>query len=158
MSDVREILTEEALAELKKHYDVELMTTVATAIAWKPYPPAQGIIAAVGARFYESTKQMSGRDREMCLITILASGGFPAFALAGHIYWGLMEGLSVDEIADILTLTGTYTGLPRMADGYYTLTGTLKLLQKLAQTPETAKSGPALSAVVAAFRVDPGDD
>lgn len=152
MSDVRDILDANALDQLKAHYSTELMTTVATTMAWQPYPPAKGLIGAVGERFYESTAQMCGRDREMCLITILASGGFPPFALAVHIYWGLMEGLSVDEIADVLTLTGTYCGIPRMTDGYFTLGETLKVLAKASVTPESAASGAVLKTVVAAFR------
>ncbi|MFT5430623.1 MAG: alkylhydroperoxidase/carboxymuconolactone decarboxylase family protein YurZ [Myxococcota bacterium] len=152
MSDVRDILDADALGRLKAHYSSELMTKVATTMAWQPYPPAEGLIGAVGERFYESTAQMCGRDREMCLITILASGGFPPFALAVHIYWGLMEGLSVDQIADVLTLTGTYCGIPRMTDGYFTLGETLKLLNEASKKPITAASGQVLGLVVAAFR------
>jgi alkylhydroperoxidase/carboxymuconolactone decarboxylase family protein YurZ len=59
---------------------------------------------------------LSVQDRERCIITLLASRR-AELELAIHIYLALMEHVSVEEIANILMLTGMYSGLDNFSRG-----------------------------------------
>jgi alkylhydroperoxidase/carboxymuconolactone decarboxylase family protein YurZ len=49
-------------------------------------------------------------QREMVILSVLATQR-DTFVMAGHIYWALMEGLSVEQVADTLMTVATYTGI-----------------------------------------------
>lgn len=74
-------------------------------------------------------KALSPPDRERCIVALLASRG-ETFTLAMHIYTGLMVGLTPQEIANILMLTGVYAGVSTFTDGLLILGKTLGELQK----------------------------
>ncbi len=159
MADVRTILSEEALASLRAAFDPALLGFAATKRAAAPYTDAAPFIDAIGARYYVAGPGASGpsspvapKDRERTLIGILAAGNRPAFALAVHVYWGLMEGLDVDDIADTLLLAGAYAGVDAFTNAAFTLGETLELLAGLAATPETARSAAVLPRIIERFR------
>ena len=92
-------------------------------------------IGAIRVEFYDlSTRAMTPKDRERCLIAILASRD-AGLNLAIHIYLGLMEGLSAPDIAEILFLSGAYTGVDRLSDGLVVEWRTLDVLRQLASDP-----------------------
>ncbi|MBM4342878.1 MAG: hypothetical protein FJ100_05830 [Deltaproteobacteria bacterium] len=156
--DVRSMLTETQLGVLRGSYRRGVMHMIATKIVAAPYPPASGLVDFAAERFYnEAPPILTHADRERCLIALFASGRRPAFAMAVHVYWGLMEGLTVDEIAEIISLSALYAGLDVLTDNNRTLGDTLKFLAKTADAGgEAAQSQVVLPALVAAFRPSAG--
>jgi len=152
--DVRSILTEDQISALRQSYSRSLMHVVATTITVAPYPPAAGLIAFAAERYYnEAPPVLTHADRERVLIGVFAADRRPAFALAVHVYWGLMEGLTVDEIAEIVSLSALYGGLDVLTDGMRTISDTLRILAKAVDAGgEAAGSQKLLPALVAAFR------
>ncbi|XXX71708.1 hypothetical protein WMF30_29090 [Sorangium sp. So ce134] len=99
---------------------------------------------------------MDAKDRERCLIALLAARGL-TLPLALHFYWGIAVGLSVDDIAVTLLLAGSYEGVSVYMNSLTVLKATLGALKdlfpkgeprgKLAPVPPEA----AISAVQRAF-------
>lgn len=109
-------------------------------------------IGAIRRAFYDgSGDTMSAKDRERCLIAILASRD-AGLNLALHVYCGLMEGLSPQEIADIIFLGGIYTGVDRISDGLAAEMRTLTVLAQTAVPPLPCAVSQVVEALVAAFR------
>ncbi len=156
---IPDLLTPTALKALRAAYSRAIMNQVATTVVASPYAPSKAFVGFAGDRYYQgepSATVTSPADRERVLIGIFASGRRPSFALAVHIYWGLMEGLSVDAVADTLLLAGTYGGLDVMSDSFFTCSETLRLLQRFADEGGAAtNSGVLLQKLVAAFRATP---
>ena len=146
-NDVRGILSDEALEALRGAYNRDIMIQVATTLTMSNYTDSKGWFDHLSERHYSASpdrKGMSDHDRERCLIAIFAAGRRAPFALASHIYWGLMEGMSVDDVADTVLLASAYAGVDVFADGMFTLAETLRVLNHLA-----AKGGDSLSPVAA---------
>ena len=152
--DVRSMLTEAQLSVLRQGYSRAMMDMVATKLVAAPYPPVAGLVAFAGERFYSDTPPvLTPCDRERCLIAVFSAGRRPAFALAVHVYWGLMEGLTVGEIAEIIVLSALYGGIDVLTDGMRTLGDALKQLAKAAEAGGAAATSQVLlPALVAAFR------
>jgi hypothetical protein len=74
---------------------------------------------------------MHPQHRERVLIGVLVSRD-AGLNLALHVYIGLMERLSSHDIADIIFLSGIYTGVDCISDGLDTVTRTLDVLSQLA--------------------------
>ena len=72
---------------------------------------------------------MDNAARELILISVLGRQG-NAYFLAIHIYWGLMEGLSVSAIANTLLLTSWYEGISLWSAQSGTLRTTLDVLKQ----------------------------
>jgi len=139
-TDIRTILTAEELATLQAGYSRAVMDTVATQAVAGPYPPVQGLVAFAADRFYPAGKSatvLAPADREKVLIGIFAAGRRPAFALAVHVYWALAEGVSIDEIGEIVTLSALYGGLDVQTDAMRTITVALVLLKAQAAAAST---------------------
>ena len=144
-NDVREILSDEHLDALRGAYSRNVMVHVATTLTMSNYTDSKGWFDFLAARHYapsEDRPGMSDHDRERCLIAIFAAGRRAPFALASHVYWGLMEGMSVDDVADTVLLASAYSGVDVFSDGMFTLGETLRVLTFLA-----AKGGESLSPV-----------
>ena len=103
-------------------------------------------ISAIRRAFYEGTAMLP-RDRERCLIAVLASRD-AGLNLAIHIYLGLMALLSPGEVADIIFLGGIYSGVDRISDG---LAAEMKTLMVLAQVA-AAPGGCSVEQVITALR------
>ncbi len=89
-------------------------------------------ITDIRQAFYDSGAPMKPQDRERCLIAVLAARD-AGFNLSLHIYIGLMEGLTPQEIADVIFLGGVYTGVDRISDGLGALVKTLTTLKNLSE-------------------------
>jgi Carboxymuconolactone decarboxylase family len=109
-------------------------------------------IGSIRTTFYDgSSATIVPKDRERCLIAVLASRD-AGLNLALHIYIGLMEGLTPQEIADVIFLSGVYTGVDRISDGLVTEVKTLGVLVRVIAETATPPLQCTASAVVAALR------
>ncbi len=154
MSDFQTQLTDAQLAALHGGYSSEMMDAVATKIVAGAYPPALGLTTFAGTRFYnDAPPTLAPANRERCLLTLFCAGRRPSFAIAVHIYWALMEGVAVDEIAEIILLATLYGGIDVLAEGTRTLTVTLTTLAQAADVGGAGvQSATLLPALVAKFR------
>src|SRR5262245_5906624 len=112
-----------------------------------------GYVNAIRQAFYEGST-MAPRDRERCLIAVLASRD-AGLNLAIHIYIGLMEGLLPKEIADIIFLGGIYTGVDRISDGLAAEKRTLTVLAGIAVPPKVFTVPQVMQALSGAFTSPP---
>jgi ubiquinone/menaquinone biosynthesis C-methylase UbiE/alkylhydroperoxidase/carboxymuconolactone decarboxylase family protein YurZ/uncharacterized protein YbaR (Trm112 family) len=167
MSLVNEILKVEDIAKLQYAYDARRseMQGILTKSFPVKYDRSREYITAIGNAFYgplpddRITKrdELSTADRERCLIALLAAQAADG-NLAVHIYLGLMNGLSTGEIAHILFLAGTYSGVNMLNNALNAEIATLKVLKGLVDKgvpldPEKT----VLPAIVAAFTITDRD-
>lgn len=116
LQDLRTRLSDESLRTLRAAYDSQRMAAAnVTAIA-TTYPPLAAWAQETSATFFERPSVISAKDRERCIIALLTQVG-PALSLSVHVYWGLMEGLSLDDVCQTVALVGCYGGLPKAAGG-----------------------------------------
>lgn len=111
-------------------------------------PGGSGYVDGVIDTLYQG-EPLSHRDRERCLIAVLA-GRQEALTLGVHIYWGLMEGLSPEEVSQTLVLAGAYQGIPVYATGLLVLEKTTAMLKGLA-AESAVDSVSVLQAFIATF-------
>lgn len=123
------------IKKLKKGYKVATMKAAASATVGKLYPPGAPFATGVVDWLYGS-RPISPKDRERCLIALLCQRQDGAL-LAVHIYWGLMEGLTLNETCHTLLLAGAYTGIPNYSSGLMTLTKTCAILKQAVGAGET---------------------
>lgn len=134
--DVREILTEYELEELRKQYDaLEMGETIGTVLP-EIYPPIAAYMSAVGQTLYPEFQKGGGKDsplsaanRERCLVTLLAARRGEGVNLAVHIYLALVNGVCPAEIARILVLAGIYSGISAFPPGVTVEARTLATLK-----------------------------
>lgn len=137
---IASILSDDDLQKLRLCYDRTKMIAAANAATVGAYPEARGLIEFLSAHFFDpQTTQWEPRYREgaiVALLTVHSQGD--GLLLVVHFYWGLMEGLSVGNLCELLLLTGIYTGLPNFTEGVGNLkTMILKLQELLKQAAET---------------------
>ena len=135
MQDLRTILSSSQLSALRAAYDPEAMRAAMIRTIAEPYPPLGPWNEAIAATFYDAASPLKAVDRERCLLAILSSANVPT-SLAIHVYWGLMEGLSVEEICHIQTLAACYSGVPSLSRSLPALHETLHVLAKISETTE----------------------
>ena len=153
-ADVTEILSPTALDALKAVYAPAVMLGASRAAVAAPYPPTTDYVEWIIKHLYDG-ERIAARDRERTLIALLASQSTGhSLMLAVHLYWGLMEGLGVAEIADTLALSGVYMGLPHYTAALGTLTGTLKILGDLVARGAALDSRSVVGALKAAIQPD----
>jgi ubiquinone/menaquinone biosynthesis C-methylase UbiE/alkylhydroperoxidase/carboxymuconolactone decarboxylase family protein YurZ/uncharacterized protein YbaR (Trm112 family) len=154
---VKDILSSAELAKLVTGYDEAAMKGILTGFFPQVYPPTQAYTDAISEAFYGALppddatpprSMLSLRDRERCLISILASRG-AGLTLAIHMYIALMHEVSAEEIAHILFLAGIYTGVDNLAGALAAEVKLLTELKALALLP--IPPGPV--AVVTALRL-----
>ena len=113
---ISDILTYNDLTRLRQQYDAQLMGAMMGAVLTTTYPASTPYVDTIGALFYGGpTANMTGAalsaaNRERCLIALLATRG-AGLNLALHIYLALAAHVSPEEIAQILLLVGTYSGV-----------------------------------------------
>jgi alkylhydroperoxidase/carboxymuconolactone decarboxylase family protein YurZ len=108
-------LTDEDVETLRRGYQRDLMLAATRGALSQVYPQGAGYVGAIVDAIYTSGP-LTPEDRERCLIAILGTRQ-EALNLAIHIYWGLMEGLTLDEIGRTLLMAGAYAGLPAYSAG-----------------------------------------
>jgi alkylhydroperoxidase/carboxymuconolactone decarboxylase family protein YurZ len=116
MTELREILSDAGLQQLRAAYDPSVMRAAMLETIVRSYPPLDEWNRAIASTFYGETSPISARDRERCLIALLTQSG-AELSLAIHVYWGLMEGMPVAEVAHTIGLAASYSGVPRLAFG-----------------------------------------
>jgi alkylhydroperoxidase/carboxymuconolactone decarboxylase family protein YurZ len=150
MEPASTILSDEVLSILRRGYDARRMSAANVTAISAAYPGLRSWAAETSATFFDRQNAIAPRDRERCIVALLAYDG-PPLSLAVHIYWGLMEGLSVDEVCETVALTGCYGGLPKCARGLLVLDRVVKLLRRLSEaSPPPAEA--VLDALVQEFR------
>lgn len=154
MSGFQLQLTASQLATLQSGYSRAVMDAVATQIVSGPYPPSAPLTTFAGQRFYnDAPPTLSPANRERCLLMLFCGARRPTFAVAVHIYWALMEGVPVDEIAEIILLATLYGGMDVLTDGNRTLAMTLQMLAATADAGgDGVQAKLLLPALVAKFR------
>jgi len=151
MADCTGILCDDGLARLRKGYADGDGNTIMLAGADKnltsAYEPSGPFVTWVSDRFYRQGV-FSPKERERILISVLSDG--PALTLSIHIYWGLMEGLTTQEVAEILLMTSAYRGLPLYSNQVRVLQKTLQILADLDEQGSSAP-GIAVGSLVQAY-------
>ena len=133
---VEALLPPAALERLRAGFDEAAMLYGADMAVKYPYPPAGPWTDPPGDMFYRTKPLLPHKKREMVLLATLT--GQRAYSeLAVHVYWGLMEGLDPDEIANVLLLTSMYTGMPTWSNAIRVLRTALTTLAKIAAEAET---------------------
>lgn len=132
---------------LRRAYDSQqLLDTNSNSFA-NLYPPFAAWQQTVGTLFFGS-EPLSARERELCLVALLAQT--PGPSLATHVYWGLMEGLTIDQIMHAVGLSSCYGGLPVLTRGMFIIQKTLGVLKKVAAAGDCAPSA-VMTALIAEF-------
>jgi alkylhydroperoxidase/carboxymuconolactone decarboxylase family protein YurZ len=115
--ELLKILPKAAVERLRKSYDRNALTFIAKVMIG--YPKAGGLAQWIGDVVYNDTPDgrdtttvtsLSPAQREMVIIATVAAER-DTFVLSGHLYWGLMEGLSVENLADVLLTVAAYSGV-----------------------------------------------
>ena len=149
--DLRSLLTDEDLATLRSAYRAADMIEKAHGASVDTFPPAGAFANFLLDYFYEagsgstpaSAEPWTPAERELVLLGLLSSRLMGrGLNLALHVYWGLMVGLSVQRIADTLTLAGIYSGMQSFTGSLGVLKGTLLVLHG------TASIDPSTNAIV----------
>jgi alkylhydroperoxidase/carboxymuconolactone decarboxylase family protein YurZ len=149
MPDLRTRLSAVALTKLRDAYDPAVMSHGNVAALRDIYPPLSGWGEEVSATFYDRPGPLTAKDRERCLIALITMLG-ATLPLGIHVYWGLMEGLSIEEICHTIGLSACYGGLPKASHGFLVVDRTLAVLNRVAETSADAKT--VLDTLIAAFR------
>ena len=154
IKNIRDHLPLLKLEVLRRAYVRADAVAVLNAVLPATYDNALQYAQAVADAFYgnlpEDTSSgwrttLSVQDRERCIITLLASRR-AELELAIHIYLALMESVSIDEVANILMLTGMYSGLDTFSRG---LRVEAKVLDTLAAIVDQNKPKDAVSVLIA---------
>jgi hypothetical protein len=151
-------LPREQIQKLHESYSSANATTVLNDSIANMYQATKGYLHEIGVAFYgvpdvvaeTPSDKLVPANRERCLVALLTARGAD-FTLAVHIYVALMEGfvdstasaasggatpvadsILPSEIANIIFLTGVYTGADNLTRGLITLTRTLALLKQIA--------------------------
>jgi len=133
---LKELLTDNELQLLREHFNEEDVHTLAGALG-KKLPDSQWFVDGILAQFYDPEAKDYERfalERERQLITLfLVYSRGQGFFLGIHLYWGLMMGLTPEQLTQQVMLVGAYGGIQLLNAGLTTLERTLKLLKELAQ-------------------------
>ncbi len=151
MVDSTEVLSEEALGRFRGGW-VEgdgnaLMLGSADESLTGAYEPSSPFVTWVSDRFYREG-MFSGKERERVLISVLSDG--PDLTLAIHVYWGLMEGLSVQEVCEVILMTAAYRGIPLYSNKIRVVQRVLALLRDLDDQGSSAP-GIAVRSIIQAY-------
>jgi alkylhydroperoxidase/carboxymuconolactone decarboxylase family protein YurZ len=135
---IDQILTEAAIRALQVAYssDPEEMAEILQETLPSLYDRAQPLVDAIVEISQEpvpDTKaglpnKLSVKDRERIILALLASRG-GGYTLAIHVYLALILDITPPEIANILLLTGIYTGISNFTNCLFELEKTLSLLR-----------------------------
>ncbi len=152
---IGDILTGEQLMKVRSDFDAQQMNALMSAPLSTLHPPSLPYLQTIGDLFYGGpTATMTGSTlppeiRERCLVAVLATRG-AGLNLALHIYLALVAHVSPEEIAHILLLVGTYSGIDNFADAIQTEKKALQTLRGLVEAGSAAPKN-VLPAFVAAF-------
>ena len=153
--EIRDILTDNQLTALREQFDPQQMNALLGASLSADYPPSVPHLETIGDLFYGgrdgsmASATLSAANRERCLVAILAARG-SGLNLALHIYIALTANVSPEEIAHILLLVGTYSGIDNFAGA---IQNEAKTLHELGRVVDAGSATPkdVFLALVKAF-------
>lgn len=153
-TQLKDLLPEGTRILLRTAYDRQVMLSILKDTLPRVYAPAEPYVSAIVDAFFgdvpdeedQPRDMLSVKDRERCLIAVLAARG-AGFTLAIHIYLALMEDVSLEEIAHILLLAGAYAGIDMFTGGLEVARHTVTALVK-AVGPGGAPDAPAVLALL----------
>lgn len=141
--DVTEVLRPEEIEALRRGYDAQLMSDLATKALVSKFPASglwvhtiQKILFKDEANGGKPLLDLRARERELCLITLMSAQHL-GMELGVHVYWGIMEGLEPREIAALMTLVGVYAGLSRFEAALTVMTQTVQAMHTAAAAGRT---------------------
>lgn len=143
------LLTEPNLENLRLGFDNNVAYAAALGAVGAPIPAANDWVVGAGAYFFKDGKNMSPRRRELCIVSMLTVLRLPD-QLSVHVYWGLMVGLSVNELSNAIFLGGDYGGVAAYETALRGTAAALVNLQKQATD--------ALPDIDAAVKAAPAND
>ena len=143
-----DVLSQAELDRLREAYDGASLVAANAEAFGRPYQRLAAWGPTVATLFY-APDPIPPRERELCMITLLAYRS-PGLALANHLYWGLMEGLSVEQACQAIGLAGCYCGLPTYNESVFVVHRTLHVLKRLLAAGECAAKA-VLAALVSEF-------
>lgn len=173
MSTIDKILTPEQLEAFRKGYDADWMNQTAyasvagsflqagpteqlvirsyTTPRW-PDAPVEGPaeLPPPEAPIWPVPAEIPPKERERIIIALMTFRPMSSMFLAIHIYWGLMEGLSPNDIAWTQLLTGAYEGIDKYSNGIAVLSSTLTAMAAVYKTGKT-DTPTVFDALAAAF-------
>lgn len=130
LEDLTRLLNDSEIETLRAKYNPEQLRAANARAFEQIYPPLAPWAQAAASTFFRNGP-LRPRERELCLITLLAHRA-PGVSLANHVYWALMEGVTIAEICEAIGLAGCYGGLPTYTNGVLVLQRTLHILRHLA--------------------------
>lgn len=133
MDDLRKLLSDPKLSALRAGYSRDVMRGAMLSTTVSPYPPLGAWNEAIASTFYADGSPLEPKDRERCIIVLLAHTG-AQFSLCVHVYWGLMEGLTVSEICHTIGVAACYGGIASLGHCYPVLNSVLTLLAQIAES------------------------
>ncbi|RKG94500.1 hypothetical protein D7V97_38775, partial [Corallococcus sp. CA053C] len=150
--DVSRLLCADALKRLRSRYHDKPSDPVALlsrSSIQAMYSQSSDLLEEMMSEFYSPQKfardqdfDQFARDREQIVIALLAARmGNRRMHLALHLYWGLMVGLSPQEIAHRLLFISFYSGIDTLTSALETFSAVLNKLQGLT---DAARSDEAL--------------
>ena len=155
MGSITELLTEPELKLLRAGYDPAKMLEDVREKLEAAWPDATPLVESVLGGFYVPVTgrkyRMKPANRERVVLALLANGGGQPFDVSVHFYWGLMEGLTVQELCDVLLLTASYGGVARYTDNFKLLGYTLALLKRMAAKGQPVPCKEVANTIAAAF-------
>ena len=143
---ISKLLKPENLKKLQQAFDKDQLDFVLRTTMEKEFPVSTPYIEGLTEILFQDGGQghLKRKEKEKIIIALLASGGGTA-NLAEHIYialaWEDMK-IDVDDIGNIILLTGIYTGVRRLAGGLRVLASTLISLNELAEKNDVSLLGP----------------
>lgn len=158
MSDVNSLLSAAELSTLQAGYSrAQCVDDVRRSFEGN-YPPATPAVEAVLGPFYEplpgsSQFQIDPATRERILVALLSNGFGGGFDVAVHMYWAMMEGVSISGVLDTLLLTASYAGISRYTDNSKILLQVVIPVLKDCVRRQEADGSSVVSAISAAFPI-----
>jgi alkylhydroperoxidase/carboxymuconolactone decarboxylase family protein YurZ len=158
-------LPQPALAKLKKGYSQSTFFNLAHAMF--PYAKVAAFADLTGANIYNEVtakteaaappfarSTLLPAEREMVILTTLALTQRDPLTMSAHIYWALMEKLSVEKLADMFLTVGFYAGIDNLRLTSTLLFNVLTLLNIFAGQGKT-ETRQVLRLLKASFGDDP---
>lgn len=127
MQPLTRVLTPEDLQALRAGFADERMRALLTQVLRASYAPMAGYLDWFDGALHGS-EALPPRERERVLIALLCTQPGDA-ALAVHLYWGLMTGLSETEVVHTLMLCAAYLGVPAYSRAALLFEQVLQLLR-----------------------------
>ena len=149
MEPLEQLISKSEIERLRSTYDSNVFLTANRRAFATAYPPLAVFAEAAGSLLSAETP-IEPKVRELCLITLLAYRS-PGLSLATHVYWGLMEGVTLQQVCHAASFAGCYGGLPQLATSLLAINRTLLVLKRLANESTVRGSEAVLTALAHEF-------